>query len=187
MMILGKFSRMIGTFVVFFLLRASWYSNVILIDKKKFPKGLLPLDNSFSLSDVGSKNTSSQEASKRKVSYTILMNIGANDDLKTLSISANCFELENKNNITLFLEFRNIFVYSYDDFCGFDLRIIHHAVTIKYNTIPIWQRQQLVTLAFEATIRREVYKMLNANIITSSISSPTTDIHISIWLSWPCS
>ena len=187
MMILGKFSRMIGTFVAFCLLRASWYSNVILIDKKTIPKGLLPLDNSFSLSDVGSKNTSSQEASKRKVSYTILMNIGADYDPKTLHISANCFKLEKKNNINLFLEFRDVFVYSYDEFFGFDLRIIHHAITIKYNTIPIWQRQQLVTLAFEATIRREVEKMLNANIITGSISSPTIDIHKSIWLSWPCS
>jgi hypothetical protein len=105
------------------------------------------------------------------------MNNCADDDHKTLSISANCFELEKKNNITLFLEFRDVFVYSYDDFCGFDLRIIHHAITIKYNTIPIWQRQQLVTLAFEATIRREVDKMLNANIITGSISSTTSDIH----------
>jgi hypothetical protein len=138
------------------------------------------LDNSFSISDVGSKNTSSQEVSKRKVTYTILMNIGADDDLKTLSISANCFELEKKNNITLFLEFRDIFVYSYDEFCVFDLRIIHHDIIIKYNTIPIWQRQQLVTVAFEATIRREVDRMLNANIITSSISSTTTDIHRSI-------
>jgi hypothetical protein len=138
------------------------------------------LDNSFSLSDVGSKNTSSQEASNRTISYIILMNIGADDDPKILSISANCFELEKKNNITLFLEFRDVFVYSYDDFCGFDLRIIHHAITIKYNTIPIWQRQQIFTLAFEATIRREVDNMLSANIITSSISSPITDIHRSI-------
>ena len=102
------------------------------------------------------------------------MNIGVDDDPKTLSISANCFDLEKKNNITLFLEFRDVFFYSYDDFFGFDLRIIHHAITIKYNTIPIWQRQQLVTLAFEATIRREFDKMLNANIITGSIFSPTT-------------
>ena len=108
------------------------------------------------------------------------MNIGADDDPETLSISTNYFELEKKNNITLFLEFKYVFVYSYDDFCGFDLRIIHHAVTIKYNTIPIWQRQQLVTLAFEATIRREVDKMLTTNIITGSISSPTIDIHRSI-------
>ena len=108
------------------------------------------------------------------------MNIGANDYLKALSISTNCFELEKKNNITLFLEFKDVFVYSYDDFCVFDLIIIHHAITIKYNTIPIWQRQQLVTLAFEATIRREFDKMLNANIIIGSIFSPTTDIHRSI-------
>jgi len=59
------------------------------------------------------------------------MNIGANDDPKTLFISINCFKLEKKNNITLFLEFRDVFVYSYDEFCGFDLIIIHHAITIK--------------------------------------------------------
>jgi hypothetical protein len=75
---------------------------------------------------------------------------------------------------------RDVFVYSYDDFCGFDLKIIHHAITIKYNTIHICQRQQLVTLAFESTIRTEVDKMLNATIIIGSISSPTTDIHRSI-------
>jgi hypothetical protein len=105
------------------------------------------------------------------------MNIGADDDPKTLSISANCFELEKKNNITLFLEFRDVFVYSYDEFFGFELIIIHHAITIKYNTISIWKRQQLVTLAFKATIRREVDKMLNANITNGSISSTTTEIH----------
>jgi hypothetical protein len=49
---------------------------IISIEDDKFPKGLNPLESSFSSSDVGKKETHKEEKSKRKVGDTISLNIG---------------------------------------------------------------------------------------------------------------
>jgi ribonuclease HI len=49
---------------------------IISMEDKKIPKGLTPLEISFSLSDVGNKETHKEDELKRKVGYTISLNIG---------------------------------------------------------------------------------------------------------------
>jgi hypothetical protein len=52
---------------------------IISIEDNNIPKGLTPLESSFSSSDVGHKEKHKEEESKRKVGETISLNIGALD------------------------------------------------------------------------------------------------------------
>jgi hypothetical protein len=63
------------------------------LEDNKFPKGLTPLESSFSSSDVGNKKDKEEE-SKRKIGSIVSVNIGTRDDPKILKIGAQCSEKE---------------------------------------------------------------------------------------------
>ena len=56
--------------------------------KKKIPKGLTPMESSFSSSDVGNKEMHKDEESKRKVGEIISLNIETPDFPKNVNIGA---------------------------------------------------------------------------------------------------
>lgn len=82
-----------------------------------------------------------------------------------MQIRAQCLEEENKRFLDLFYEFSNVFSWSYKDFCGFYPDTIQHAIPIKEDAKLIRQRQRLVNPALEATIRKELEKLLTTHII----------------------
>jgi ribonuclease HI len=61
---------------------------IISMEDNKIPKGLTPLESSFSLSDVGNKGKHKEEESKRKVGETISLNIGTPESPKNVKIGA---------------------------------------------------------------------------------------------------
>jgi hypothetical protein len=65
----------------------------------------------------------------------------------------------------LFCEFKDVFSWLYDDLRGFNPNIIQHAILIKEGTKPVRQRQRPVNPTLKATIRKEVEKLLKAQII----------------------
>jgi hypothetical protein len=78
---------------------------IISLEDDKIPKGLTPLESSFSTSDVGNKENKKEEESKRKVGDTIPLNIGTHDSPKIIKIGAQCSEEEKKKFMDLFQEF----------------------------------------------------------------------------------
>jgi hypothetical protein len=104
---------------------------VISIEDDKFPKGLTPLESSFSMSDVGKKENTVEEESKRKVGDIVSVNIGTSDDPKILKIGAQCSQEEKERFMDLFHEFKDVFAWSYEDLRGFDPNIIQHAIPVK--------------------------------------------------------
>jgi hypothetical protein len=60
--------------------------DIISIKDDKFPKGLTPLESSFSSSDVGNKETHKEEESKRKIGDTISLNIETSEFPKIIKL-----------------------------------------------------------------------------------------------------
>ena len=60
------------------------------MENNKIPKGLTPLESSFSSSDVGNKETHMEEESKRKVGDTISLNIRTPESQKIIKLGAQC-------------------------------------------------------------------------------------------------
>jgi hypothetical protein len=63
---------------------------IISLENDKLPKGLTPLESSFSTSDVSNKENNKEEESKRKFGDTIPMNIGTHESPKIIKIGAQC-------------------------------------------------------------------------------------------------
>jgi ribonuclease HI len=138
---------------------------IISIEDDKIPKGLTPLESSFSSSDVGNKEKQKEEESKRKVGETISLNIGTPESPKNVKIGAQCSDEEKMKFAKLLGEFQDVFSWSYEDLCGFDPGLIQHAIPIKEGIKPVRQKQRPINPALEATIRKELEKLLKAGII----------------------
>jgi hypothetical protein len=76
-----------------------------------------------------------------------------------------CPKEEKKKFTDFFHEFKDVFAWSYKDLCGFDPNIIQHATPIKEEAKPVRQRHRPINPSLEATIRKEVEKLINAHII----------------------
>jgi hypothetical protein len=146
------------------------------MENNKIPKGLTPLESSFSSSDVGNKKTHKEEESKRKVGETISLNIGTPDSPKNVKIGAQCTDEEKLKFIELLCEFQDVFAWSYEDLCGFDPALIQHAIPIKEGIKPVRKKQRPINLALEATIRKELEKLLKVGIIFPVKHIELTDI-----------
>jgi hypothetical protein len=61
---------------------------MIYLEDNLFPKRSIPLESSFSSSNVGNKNDKEEELSKRKIRNIVSMNIGAQENQNILKIGA---------------------------------------------------------------------------------------------------
>jgi hypothetical protein len=94
------------------------------MEDENFPKGLTPLESSFSLSDVGNKETHKEGDLKRKVGYTIFLNIGTLESPNIIKLGAQCSHEEKVKFIELLHEFQDVFAWSYEDLHVFFLSLI---------------------------------------------------------------
>jgi hypothetical protein len=62
-------------------------------------------------------------------------------------------------------KFQYVFSWSYEDIRGFDPGLIKHVIPIKEVIKPVRKKQRPINLALEATIRKELEKILKAGII----------------------
>lgn len=81
---------------------------IISLKDNKYPHGISPL-NFFSPNDVYNNKEGPKEDSKRKTEETIPVNIGTNEEPKTLQIGSQCLEEEKKKFLDLFHEFSDVF------------------------------------------------------------------------------
>jgi hypothetical protein len=126
---------------------------------------LTPLESSFSSSDVGKKEKQKEEELKRKVGETISLSIGTPKTPKNVKIGAKCSDEEKMKFAKLLDEFQDVFSWSYEDLCGFDPGLIQHAIPIKEGIKPVRKKQRPINPMLEATIRKELEKLLKAEII----------------------
>jgi hypothetical protein len=134
------------------------------MEDEKITKGL-NLESSFSSSDVGNKEKNKEEESTRKVGETISLNIGTPEPPKNVKIGAQCSDEEKLKFTKLLGECQDVFPWSYEDLCGFDPALIQHVIPIKEGIKPVRQKQRPINPALEATIRKELEKLLKAGII----------------------
>jgi hypothetical protein len=126
---------------------------IIPMEDNKIPKGLTPLENSFSLSDVGNKEKHKEE-SKRKVGETISLNIGTPECPNNVKIGAQCSDEEKLKFAKLLDEFQDVFAWYYDDLRGLDPAIIQHAIPIKDCIKPIRKNIYPLTLHWKHLFER---------------------------------
>jgi hypothetical protein len=126
---------------------------------------LTPLESSFSSRDLSNKEIHKEDESKRKVGDTISLNLGTLESPKIVKLGAQCSDEEKEKFTELLREFQDFFAWSYEDLCGFDPALIKHAISIKEGVKSVRKKQRPINLALEATIRKELEKLLKVGII----------------------
>jgi hypothetical protein len=135
------------------------------MEDNNIPKGLTPLESSFSSRDVGNEEKHKEEELKRKVGETISLNIGTPESPRNVKIGAQCSDEEKLKFVRLLGEFQDVFYCSYEDLRGFDPALIQHAIHIKEGIKLVRQNQRPINPTLEETIRKELEKLLKAGII----------------------
>jgi hypothetical protein len=99
------------------------------------------------------------------VGETISLIIGTPESLKNVKIGAQCSYEEKLKFFRLLGEFQDVFAWSYEDLRGFDPSLIQHVIPIKESIKPVRKKQRPINPALEATIRKELEKLLKVGII----------------------
>jgi hypothetical protein len=81
------------------------------MEDNKFPKGLTPLESSFSLSYVRKKEIQKEEESKMKVGDTISLNLATSKYPKMVKLGAQCIDEEKVKFTKLLHEFQDVFAW----------------------------------------------------------------------------
>jgi hypothetical protein len=93
------------------------------------------------------------------------LNIGIPESLNNVKIGAQCFDEDKMKFSKLLGEFQDVFAWSYEDLRGFDPTLIQHAIPIKEGIKPVRKKQRPINPALEATISKELEKLLKDGII----------------------
>jgi hypothetical protein len=101
------------------------------------------------------------------VGETISLNIGTLDSPKNVKIRAQCTDEEKLKFTELLREFQDGFSWSYEDIHGFYHALIQHAIPMKEGIKPVRKKQKPINPALEATIRKELEKLLKDGMIFS--------------------
>jgi hypothetical protein len=99
------------------------------------------------------------------VGETISLNIGTPDCPKNVNIGAQCTDEEKLKFTKLLHEFQDVFSWSYEDLRGFDPTLIQHAIHIKGGIKLVRKKQRPINPILEATLRKELEKLLKTGII----------------------
>ncbi len=86
-------------------------------------------------------------------------------DGKTLNMGKVCTEVEQEDFIHLCQEFSDVFAWTYDDLKGFDPSLFQHTIDLKEDAKLVRQKKRLVNPKIEPLMRKELSKLIEANII----------------------
>jgi hypothetical protein len=125
------------------------------LEDNKFPKGLTPLESSFSSSDVGNKKDKEEE-SKRKIGVYFSVNIGTHDNPKILKIGAQCSEKEKHKFMELFHEFKDVFAWSYEDLVVLILMLFNMLFLSRKKQNQLGKDKDLSILPWKLPLERKL-------------------------------
>lgn len=129
------------------------------LNSNKFPKGLVTLDGIFDFDD--------QERSKglnlitRRDDYIPVTIV----DGKALNLGKVCSGAEQEIFIKLCQEFSDVIAWTYEYLKGFDPSLFQHTIDLNHEAKPDRQNQRPINPKIEPLMRKELSKLIEANII----------------------
>ena len=137
-----------------------YYHNIIQLSNNFIPKGLIPLEKMFDQNYVlrNPQSISSEEDIEE-------INIGTNDDVKSIKICASLDPEIKTQYLKLLQNYKNVFAWTYDDLKTYDTSLIQHKIPLKPEAVPYQQKLRRINPSLLPTVEKEIKKMLDAQII----------------------
>jgi hypothetical protein len=131
--------------------------------KNSIPKSLVRLENLYDLQDNFKKVTNCKTNSS-SMQYEVI-NLGIDKNPQMVNLGTNCSPVEKHVFISLFIEYKDIFVWTYDNLKTFDTNIIQHVIPMKPDTKPFQQKLRKMHPNMEPLVKGELNMLLDAKII----------------------
>jgi hypothetical protein len=137
---------------------------LIQLKSNHIPAGLVPLESIFDRSDRFLNKA--EKTNKADFSMQVDdINIGFEDFPRNIKIGKACIEKERKEIIELVREYKDVFVWSYDEMKTFDQNILNHEIPLRMDAKPFRRRLRFMNPKVAPTIQKELQKLYEAKII----------------------
>jgi hypothetical protein len=93
------------------------------------------------------------------------INLGTPENHKNINLGKIVSKEERKAYLKLFIEYQDVFVWSYRDLKTYDTRIIHHIISLKSRVKHFQQKLRKYHPSLEPLMCQELNKLLDAKII----------------------
>jgi hypothetical protein len=129
------------------------------LSSKKFPKGLITLESIFNPDDqVRSRGPNLATNKDGHIPVAIA-------DGRVLSLGKVCSKVKQENFVYLCQEFIDVFAWTYDDLKGFDPSLFQHTTNLNNDANLVRKKKIPVNPKIEPMMRKELSKLIEANII----------------------
>lgn len=140
----------------------------------KIPRGLVSLEYMFDRNDAYKNNKDDKSREAQDSGGYEKVNIGTDNEPKYINLGKCCPRTKKKKFISLLVEFKDVFSWSYDDLNNFREGRFQHQIPLKLRASPFRQKIRNFNPKMAQAIFQEVDKMLKARIIYP--------IHHSTWI-----
>lgn len=142
-------------------LQDQYGDQIIHLSSNKLPKGLITLESVFDPDDQTRGKGMNLAAKKDDYAPVTIV------DGKSLNMGKVCSETEQENFIHLCQEFNDVFSWTYDYLKGFDPSLFQNTIDLVDKAKLVRQKQRPVNPKIEPLMRKELSKLIEANIIFS--------------------
>ena len=105
---------------------------------------------------------------KPLVDEIIPINVGIEKDPRLVQIGSTLSSKECKRLVALFKDFKDVFVWSYEDMPGIDPEIVQHRIPLDPEARPVKQNLQRIRPDCSLKIKEEVTKQIDAGFLLVS-------------------
>ena len=127
------------------------------------PKNIVRLEKLFDLQDKFRRPTNTKTSSSSLLYESI--NIGTEQNPKNINLGKNCTQAERAIFMNLFREFKDVFMWTYEDLKTYDMKIIKDIIPLKEDAKPFQQKLPKMHPSLESLVKKELNRLLAANII----------------------
>ena len=94
-----------------------------------------------------------------------LVNLGTQEDQKTVNLGLGCSPQEKVTFVKLFKEYEDVFAWTYGDLKTFDTSVMQYVIPLEKEAKPSQQNLCKMHPSLEPLVKKELNKMLDAKII----------------------
>ena len=98
-------------------------------------------------------------------SECVEMNLGTQEDSKTIQIYKNLNLKEYEECLQFFTKCKSAFAWTYKDLKGIPREVCQHCIILEPNTKPVRQRQYMMNLKYSLMVKEEIDKLLECGFI----------------------
>jgi len=127
------------------------------------PKNIVRMEKLFDIQDKFRRPTNTKTRSSSFLYEPV--NLGTDQNTWNINLGKSCTQVERATFMKLFIEFKDVFAWTYKDLKTYDTKIIQHIIPLKEDAKPFQQKLWKMHPSLESLMKKELNKLLVAKVI----------------------